>query len=81
MEHAAAYFGTAVFLALGYPTARSRIATIAVLVGLAATLEMIQLLIPGRHSQFIDWFASSFGAGFGVLAVTLMGRLLARTKE
>jgi VanZ family protein len=78
IEHAAAYFGTAVFLALGYPTARGRVATIALLVGLAAVLEMIQLLIPGRHSQFIDWVASSFGAGFGVLAVILMERLLAR---
>jgi VanZ family protein len=79
MEHAAAYFGTAIFLAFGYPTARGRIATIALLVGLAAALEMIQLLIPGRNSQFIDWYASSFGAGFGVLAVILMERLLART--
>jgi VanZ family protein len=78
MEHAAAYFGTAIFLAFGYPTARGRIATIALLVGLAAALEMIQLLIPGRNSQVIDWYASSFGAGFGVLAVILVERLLAR---
>jgi VanZ family protein len=80
IEHAAAYFGTAVFLALGYPTARGRVATIALLVGLAAVLEMIQLLIPGRHSQFIV-VASSFGAGFGVLAVILMERLLARASN
>ena len=78
IEHAAAYFGAAVFLAFGYPTARGRIATIALLVGLAATLEIIQLVIPGRNSQFIDWFASSFGAGFGVLAVILMEHLMAR---
>ena len=79
MEHAAAYFGTAVFLAFGYPTARGRIATIALLVGLAAALEMIQRLIPGRNSQLIDWYASSLGAGFGVLTIILMERLLPRT--
>jgi hypothetical protein len=47
IEHAAAYFGTAVFLAFGYRTTTGRIATIALLVGLAAALEMIQLLVPG----------------------------------
>jgi VanZ family protein len=50
---------------------------ITLLMGLAAALEMIQLLIPGRHSQFIDWFASSFGAGFGVVAVIMVERFLA----
>jgi VanZ family protein len=54
---------------------------IALLVGLAAALEAIQRLIPGRHSQLIDWFASSFGAGLGVLAVILVERLLALSTE
>jgi VanZ family protein len=81
VEHAIAYFGTAVFLALGFRTMRDRVATISLLVGLAAVLELIQRLIPGRHSQFIDWFASSFGAGVGVLAVILMERLLTLSRE
>jgi VanZ family protein len=76
LEHFVAYFGTAVFLALGFRTMRDRVAMISLLVGLAAVLEVIQRLIPGRHSQFIDWFASSFGAGCGILAVVLMERLL-----
>jgi VanZ family protein len=75
IEHAVAYFGTAVFLALGFRTMRDRVVTISLLVGLAAVLEMIQRMIPGRHSQLIDWLASSFGAGVGVLAVVLMERL------
>jgi VanZ family protein len=75
-EHAIAYFGTAVFLGVGFRTMGGRAATISLLVGLAAILELIQRLIPGRHSQFIDWFASSFGAGFGILAVVLMEGLL-----
>jgi VanZ family protein len=76
LEHFVAYFGTAAFLAFGFRTMRDRVAMISLLVGLAAVLELIQRLIPGRHSQFIDWFASSFGAGCGILAVVLVERLL-----
>jgi VanZ family protein len=54
LEHAVAYFGTAAFLAVGFRTMRERVAMISLLVGLAAVLEVIQRLIPGRHSQFID---------------------------
>jgi VanZ family protein len=39
-------------------------------------LEVIQRSIPGRHSQLIDWAASSSGAILGVFAVVLMARLL-----
>jgi VanZ family protein len=75
-EHVIAYFGTAVFLALGFRTMRARMATVSLLVGLAAVLELIQRLVPGRHSQLIDWVASSSGAILGVLAVALMARFL-----
>jgi VanZ family protein len=76
IEHALAYFGTAVFLALGFRTMRDRVAVISLLVGLAAVLELIQRMIPGRHAQFIDWFASSLGAAAGVLAIILLERVL-----
>jgi VanZ family protein len=75
LEHTVAYFGTAVFLALGFRSIADRVATVALLVGAAAVFEMIQRLVPGRHSQLIDWLASSLGAGVGVLAVVLMERL------
>ena len=81
IEHAIAYFGTAVFLALGFRTLRDRVAAITLLIGLAAVLEAIQRLIPGRHSQLIDWFASSSGAGLGLFAVFLMECLLALPVE
>jgi membrane associated rhomboid family serine protease len=72
IEHVAAYLGTAVLLALGFRTMRNRVAALSALVGLAAALEIMQRLVPGRHSQVIDWFASSMGAGIGVLAVVLI---------
>jgi VanZ family protein len=74
LEHAVAYFGTAAFLALGFRKTTDRVTTILLLIGLAAMLEVIQLVIPGRNSQLIDWLASSFGAGAGMLAVVLMER-------
>jgi VanZ family protein len=80
-EHSAAYFATAVFLAVGFRTIRARFATIAFLVGLAATLEMFQLWVPRRHSQFIDVLASSDGAGFGALAVVAIERLQALSSD
>jgi VanZ family protein len=75
-EHVVAYFGTAAFLALGFRTMRDRLATVSLLVALAAVLELIQRSIPGRHSQLIDLAASSSGAILGVFAVVLMARLL-----
>jgi VanZ family protein len=74
LEHTVAYFGTAAFLALGFRTTTDRVTAILLLIGLAAVLEVIQLVIPGRYSQIIDWLASSLGAGAGVLAVVLMER-------
>ncbi len=76
LEHAVAYFGTAVFLALGFRAITDRVTTTALLVGAAAVFELIQRLIPGRHSQLIDWLASSSGAVAGVLVVVLLERLL-----
>jgi len=67
IEHLVAYCGTSGLLALGYPTVRGRFRAVAMLVLLAATLEVVQQWVPGRHSQFIDFAASSAGACLGTL--------------
>jgi hypothetical protein len=62
---------------LALATAAGRqIDALSLIVGLAAVLEVTQRLIPGRHSQLVDWMAGSFGAGAGVVLVILMERLL-----
>jgi hypothetical protein len=69
IEHAIAYGGTGAILAFAYQEPRRwRIA--AGLVVLAGIMEVGQLWVPGRTSQFIDFAASSVGAVMGVL----MGR-------
>jgi hypothetical protein len=61
IDHIISYCGAAGLLGLGYPTAKSRLGTIVMLTSLAATLEVAQRWIPGRHPQFIDFAASVAG--------------------
>jgi hypothetical protein len=74
IEHVIAYCGTATLLGLGYPTAMARFGLVAMLALLAAALEVIQLWIPGRYSQFIGFAAGSAGACLGMLAVAVLDR-------
>jgi hypothetical protein len=75
IDHTIAYCGTAGLLGLGYPAAKSRFGTIAMLVLLAAVLEVAQLWIPGRDSQFIDFGTSAAGTCLGMLAAVVVHRL------
>jgi hypothetical protein len=74
IEHLAAYCGTAVLLGLGYPTAEARFRIGLMLALLAAVLEMMQLWIPDRHPQFIDFAVSSAGVCLGISAVAVVDR-------
>ena len=74
IEHVIAYCATAVFLGLGYSTARARVGVVLFLALLAAALELAQHWIPGRHSQLIDFVASSAGAGLGIVALAIRDR-------
>jgi hypothetical protein len=80
LEHLTAYLGTACLLGLGYRPAAKRLAILAMLLVLAALLEMAQDWVPGRSARLRDFGASSIGACVGLLAVsatTLLRRLLA----
>lgn len=66
VEHAMAYFGTAIMLMLGYP--RKAWSITAGLVVYGGLLEMLQLLAPGRTPKVADAIASGAGAILGVIA-------------
>jgi VanZ family protein len=66
LEHAVAYLGTAAFMKLGWPMNRTRWMGLGLAI-LAGGLELGQLLVPGRTSQFIDFGASAAGAFIGLL--------------
>jgi VanZ family protein len=74
IEYVIAYCATAFFLGLRYSTARARVGVVLFLALLAAALELAQHWIPGRHSQIIDFVASSAGAGLGIVAVVIKDR-------
>jgi VanZ family protein len=73
--HIIAYCGAASLLGLRYPTAKARFGMVAMLALIAAVLEVAQLWVPGRHSQFIDFATSTAGACLGMLAVAVVDRL------
>ena len=79
LEHMAAYAMTAAALGLGYR--RRPILVVAGLMSLSAALELVQLQVPGRHSQVIDVVASSSGALLGMLAALLAVRLAMRGRR
>jgi len=55
--------------------AKLRFGMIVMLVSLAATLEVAQRWIPGRHPQFIDFAASVAGTCLGMLAAMVVHRI------
>jgi VanZ family protein len=72
VEHAVAYFGTAVIMALAYREGpRFRVQTL-LLVVLAGILEVGQLYVPGRSSAFLNFAASSAGVIIGGLLMWLV---------
>ena len=75
IDHIIAYCGAAGLLGLGYPATKSRFGTIVMLISLAATLEVAQRWIPGRHPQFIDFAASVAGTSLGMLAAMVVHRI------
>ena len=75
IDHVIAYCGTAGLLGLGYPTTKVRFEIVAMLALLAAVLEVAQLWVPGRHSQFIDFAMSSGGACLGISIVAIVDRI------
>ena len=74
INHIIAYCGAAGLLGLGYPATNSRFGTIVMLISLAATLEVAQRWIPGRHPQFID-FAGVLLTSLGTLAAMVVHRI------
>jgi VanZ family protein len=74
LEHAVAYAGSALLLAVAYPRTHRGYVAVSLAV-YAGALEIGQLWVPGRHSAFLDWLASGSGA---VVASFIGGALLGR---
>jgi VanZ family protein len=79
LEHGLAYAGNAALFAVGYRDSAARWRLLLLLGALAGTLELVQLRIPGRTSEFAGFFASALGALLGMSAGAGLEELRRRT--
>jgi VanZ family protein len=72
LEHSVAYFSAGLLLALGFSSRRNVLLLFLALPVYAAVLEITQLAVPGRSSEFIDFLASLAGAWAGIVLAGLL---------
>jgi hypothetical protein len=65
VEHIAAYFLTAGSLSYGFCKSRSPAIIVLFLSIFSGAVEIVQIYIPDRHSDFVDFVASTTGACIG----------------
>jgi VanZ family protein len=73
-EHALAFVLIGLAFALAYP--RQRLWAAGVAVVLIGALELLQLLVPGRHAQFEDFLVDALAALAGFALAVILGWLL-----
>ncbi len=81
VEHFLAYFLTAVALGIRFPNSVYRVPITLALCTYAGAMEILQIWIPGRNAQFVDFIASSGGALSGSLVCILTLRFLSWFKR
>src|SRR6476620_1147803 len=70
LEHVAAFALLGLAFGLAYPNKRMLLALIGVTV--AALLETLQLVVPGRHAYFADFVINAAGACGGLVVAALL---------
>ena len=73
-EHALAFVLIGLAFGLAYP--RQRLLVAAISVPSIGVLELLQLLIPGRHARLEDFAVDALAALTGFAMVAIAGRLL-----
>jgi VanZ family protein len=73
VEHVAIFFLLGGTFALGYRGHAWSIGLVAIL--FAAALEMLQMLIPGRHARLSDFVVNALGICAGIAAASLVERV------
>ena len=73
-EHALAFILVGLAFALAYP--RQRLLVAVILIVLTGLLELVQLLMPGRHARLNDWLVDVLAALIGVALVAIIDRFM-----
>ena len=79
-EHFAAYLTASAVLVLGYRDRANTILIALLLSGFSGVVEILQMWIPGRHSQLMDITFSSFGACTGIVIISVALSFLSRSE-
>ncbi|TRC78517.1 hypothetical protein FJV80_24555 [Mesorhizobium sp. WSM4310] len=76
VERALAYLLFGLALGLGFPNRAAR--TIALVIFVAATLELMQIFDPGRHARISDGSLKALAGIFGIAAIQICLRVAVR---
>ena len=77
LNHVAAFAALGFASCLGYPESwRRRALVLCAMVALGGLIELLQLYVPGRSSEWGDLLADAIGVGAGTLIALLLLRLL-----
>lgn len=77
-EHALAFVLVGLAFALAYPKHRRLAATIAIVA--IGILELLQLLVPGRHARLEDFIVDALAASVGFAIATGLDWVLQRSR-
>jgi VanZ family protein len=69
-EHAFAFVLIGIAFGLAYPRHRSTVVVTIVLIGV---LELLQLIVPGRHARLEDFIVDAIAACVGFVIAALLG--------
>ena len=77
LNHVMGFMALGFFACLSYPdSARRRIVALGAMVVLGGVIEILQLYVPGRSSEWGDLLADAIGVGAGAIVAALLLRLL-----
>ncbi len=76
LEHFVIFFATGLAFGLGYDRRHGLL--VIPLVVFSGSVEIAQLFIPGRHARLSDFIVDALAICFGVMTVSLVGRIRAR---
>ena len=77
LNHVMGFMALGFSACLSYPgSARRRIVALCAMVVLGGVIEILQLYVPGRSSEWGDLLADAIGVGAGAIVAALLLRLL-----
>jgi VanZ family protein len=72
LEHIAAFALVGLLLSLAYPDKRLKLVTCGI--AAIAAVELMQVIVPGRHAYVSDFLLNTFGACIGLTATRVFVR-------